>query len=88
MDLAGAVYVTGQTRSCDFPTSHALQLAFGGGDSDAFVVKITDENGVRLATSEAVVSTSTPTGRAGGSMDPALLVVLTILVLGMTPARR
>ena len=40
VDLAGATYVTGQTRSRDFPTTTSLQARCSGGDSDAFVVKI------------------------------------------------
>ncbi len=41
VDQFGAVYVTGQTRSSDFPTTrHAFQRAFGGGFSDGFVAKV------------------------------------------------
>jgi hypothetical protein len=32
--------VTGQTFSPDFPTINALQPAYGGGNGDAFVAKI------------------------------------------------
>jgi len=39
VDQAGAAYVTGHTRSTNFPTANALQPASGGGD-DAFVVKL------------------------------------------------
>ena len=39
VDAAGAVYVTGETTSTDFPTLNASQLASGGGD-DAFVTKL------------------------------------------------
>jgi hypothetical protein len=39
LDAAGAVYVTGRTRSSNFPVKNAFQSAFGG-DADGFVVKI------------------------------------------------
>ncbi len=40
-DAEGCAYVTGRTRSTDFPTtSGAFQAAFGGGVNDAFVAKI------------------------------------------------
>ena len=40
VDSAGAAYVTGLTGSSDFPTTSPIQKAFGGGDFDAFVVKV------------------------------------------------
>lgn len=43
VDAAGYAYVTGVTRSADFPTVAPLQADFGGpgkGDGDAFVAKI------------------------------------------------
>jgi hypothetical protein len=40
VDAAGNAYVTGYTYSTDFPTAHPLQSAYGGGDADAFVVKL------------------------------------------------
>jgi hypothetical protein len=44
VDLLGQAYVTGATFSADFPvTSRAVQPAFAGG-SDAFVVKIGDDD--------------------------------------------
>ena len=44
VDLKGVAYVTGQTRSQDFPTTTSLFARCGGGDSDAFVVKISGDN--------------------------------------------
>jgi hypothetical protein len=40
VDSAGNVYVTGQTRSPDFPVVNAFQPVFGGGGDDAFVTKV------------------------------------------------
>jgi len=40
VDSAGNAYVTGPTPSDDFPTVGAVQSAYGGGDSDAFVAKL------------------------------------------------
>lgn len=40
VNAAGNVYVTGSTASTDFPTTNPLQSAFGGGDEDAFVTKL------------------------------------------------
>lgn len=40
LDSAGNIYVTGSTSATDFPTSNGAQSAYGGGDSDAFVVKL------------------------------------------------
>jgi Beta-propeller repeat len=43
IDGAGSAYITGRTSSLDFPTVGAIQPAYGGGDSDAFVVKLTPD---------------------------------------------
>jgi hypothetical protein len=40
VDGNGNAYVTGTTNSPDFPTAGAVQSAYGGGYSDAFVTKI------------------------------------------------
>jgi len=39
VDSAGNAYLTGRTRSTDFPTVNAVQPTYGGGD-DAFVVEL------------------------------------------------
>jgi Beta-propeller repeat/Abnormal spindle-like microcephaly-assoc'd, ASPM-SPD-2-Hydin len=38
VDSLGNAYLSGDTNSNDFPTAHAFQATFGGGNSDAFVV--------------------------------------------------
>jgi hypothetical protein len=40
VDSTGSAYLTGRTTSLDFPTQGAIQPAYGGGDSDAFVTKL------------------------------------------------
>jgi hypothetical protein len=42
VDGFGNAYVTGTTRSTDFPTANPFQAAFGGGTEDAFVAKLPD----------------------------------------------
>jgi hypothetical protein len=40
LDEAGNACVTGDTASTNFPISNAIQAAYGGGQSDAFVAKL------------------------------------------------
>ena len=40
IDSSGSAYVTGITDSINFLTSHALQPAYGGDPSDAFLIKL------------------------------------------------
>jgi uncharacterized protein (TIGR03437 family) len=40
IDASGAVYVTGETSSSDFPVKNAAQAKFGGGAGDIFVSKL------------------------------------------------
>lgn len=40
VDPGGSVYVTGQTDSTNFPVVNAFQSTYGGGASDAFIVKV------------------------------------------------
>jgi hypothetical protein len=47
VDNRGNAYVTGRTQSTNFPTVNAVQPAFGGGDNDAFVAKLS-RNGSQL----------------------------------------
>jgi len=46
VDSIGAAYVTGETRSLDFPTQNPIQEGFGGGYSDAFITKISSSGSV------------------------------------------
>jgi hypothetical protein len=46
VDSEGNAYVSGETRSSDFPTTtNAIQANFGGGTADAFVSKIISASG-------------------------------------------
>jgi hypothetical protein len=40
VDMNGSAYVTGQTRSTNFPMKNPFQGIFGGGHNDAFVTKL------------------------------------------------
>jgi len=98
VDLAGAAYVTGDTHSDDFPTTTPVQPVFGGGDTDAFVVKITDDSpasslaGASVAgppTSESSsTSTSSERKSGGGAMDALFLAVLAQLAVAGALRRR
>jgi len=48
IDASGAVYVTGETASTNFPTMNAIQSTFGGGAGDIFLTKL-NGNGQTLA---------------------------------------
>jgi len=51
VDRKGCAYVTGITRAPDFPTTlDAVQRSFGGGESDAFVVKLAPDGRVLYST--------------------------------------
>jgi hypothetical protein len=41
VDTQGRSYITGNTRSSDFPIEKALQPVFGGGPDDSFIAKFT-----------------------------------------------
>jgi uncharacterized protein (TIGR03382 family) len=49
VDGSGNVYVTGVTESTDFPATGGFDTTFGGGTSDAFVVKIAGGGGAQQA---------------------------------------
>ena len=46
VDAVGNVYISGFTKSLDFPTTNASQGAYGGGQRDAFIAKIFDPAGI------------------------------------------
>jgi hypothetical protein len=87
LDLGGTTYVTGDTKSRDFPIVDGLKTVFGGSvcggdDSDAFVAKITDEALAMPTVAENVVrppttaSVSSPRSGGGGSLEIPILAVL------------
>ena len=64
VDSAGNAYVTGRTRSSDFPTENPLQADFGGGsefNNDAFVTKL-DATGSALVYSTYLGGTPSEDG--------------------------
>ena len=96
VDLTGATYVTGQTQSNDFPTTTSLQPRCSAGDSDAFVVKITDDSlasppaGASVAGPPTSESSSTSSERkgGGGAMDALFVAVLAQLAVAGALRRR
>lgn len=62
LDASGSAYVTGTTRSADFPTANPLQAA-PGGNADAFVAKL-DVTGSALIYSTYVGGTFDDDGQA------------------------
>jgi len=86
LDKSGNAYVLGQTSSTNFPTTNALQAAYGGADWDAFLTKIADpirleyaltlgsSNGVEVVFSEPA-SESTATNTANYSISQGVEVV-------------
>jgi len=96
VDLTGATYVTSWTRSKDFPTTTSLFARCRGGDSDAFVVKITDDSlaspeaGASFAGPPTSESSSTSSERksGGGAIDALFLAVLAQLAVAGAVRRR
>jgi hypothetical protein len=66
LDSSGNAYVTGETRSTDFPTANAFQQASGGGQNDVFVTKLN-------ATGSALAY-STYLGGSGGEQGRGIAV--------------
>lgn len=62
VDHLGSVHLTGTTGSADFPTHNPLQPSFGGGPSDAFVLKLSP-GGDMLVYSTYLGGSGSETGR-------------------------
>lgn len=70
VDSIGSAYLTGRTTSLDFPTQGAIQLAYGGGDSDAFVTKLsTDGASIVYSTYLGGTGTENLLARTGIKVD-------------------
>lgn len=69
-DAAGSAYISGRTSSLDFPLVGAIQPVYGGGDSDAFVSKLSPD-GKTLIYSTYLGGNGTEdlAGRSGISVD-------------------
>ncbi len=50
LDSANNIYLTGLTRSTDFPTKNAIQSKYGGSDSDCMVAKISTAGALVFST--------------------------------------
>ena len=62
VDSKGAAYVTGFTRSSDFPTRNPIQGSYAGGERDAFIAKLYFA---------PFLASLTITAGSGGTTDPS-----------------
>jgi len=69
VDASGNAYVTGRTLSTDFPTASAVQPAFGGGSTDAFIAKI---SGLVATCTYSITPASQSLAAAGASGSVAV----------------
>ncbi len=78
IDNAGNAYISGKTTSIDFPTVNAIQPAYGGGHSDAFVSKIASD-GASLVYSTYLGGSGTENlvDRTGIAVDSAGIAYVT-----------
>ena len=88
LDDVGAAYVTGQTGSRDFPTTTSLQARCSGGDSEAFVVKISGAVDLEPVNADSDGSMAAPSRRSGGTLDALFLAVLAQLAVAGALRRR
>jgi hypothetical protein len=72
-DTAGNAYFSGSTRSAGFPISgtNVAQVAYGGGLSDAFVLKLTYEPQLVAVPSDEGIEVSWPAPNAGFVLESA-----------------
>jgi hypothetical protein len=82
-DGLGAIFVTGFTRSTNFPTANALQPTYAGGSSDAFISKIAEAAAPSLSITSA---TRLPNGRFSLTGRTTPNIPLTIQVAPNLPA--
>jgi len=70
VDPAGSAYVAGLTSSTDFPTVAPVQAAYGGGDSDVFLAKLSPA-GSSLTYATYLGGSGTDYLGGGVAVDPA-----------------
>ncbi len=74
----GAAYVSGFTLSRDFPSANAYQRTYGGGQSDAFLLKVSDSSlGMPMPVLETAPGRLTFQYVQGGSAPPSQSVAVT-----------
>jgi len=78
VDGTGSAFLTGYTKSSNFPTKNAYQAVFGGGSSDAFLVRVSSSGKSRLY--------STYLGGSGGETGYGLALGAggTVFIAGST----
>src|SRR4030095_1643543 len=65
IDTSGRAYITGFTRSTNFPTAKALQASFAGGSGDVFITKL-NQSGSALVYSTYLGGNRHGSGSASG----------------------
>lgn len=78
VDASGHAYITGTTESEDFPLLNAAQSVYGGGSSDAYVLKLSADG------SNLIYSTFLGGNRGEQGNDLALTPTGTVVVVGST----
>ncbi len=69
LDSSGNAYITGYTASTNFPTTNPLQASNGGGATDAFVAKISDQAPAANFALSAMPSSQTVSPGNGTTFD-------------------
>jgi Beta-propeller repeat len=82
VDGSGNAYVTGFTQSANFPTASPLQPAFGGGQIDAFITKITS---IVPQTSPSVTCVASPKILWPPNGNLSLVTVSGVVTAGTQP---
>jgi len=71
IDAFGNAYISGKTTSTDYPTANAIQSSYGGGDSDAFLSKISPDGSVLVySTYLGGSDTENLADKCGVAVDP------------------
>jgi uncharacterized protein (TIGR03437 family) len=83
LDPTGAAWITGETRSFNFPTKNPIQPTYGGGFNDAFVTKVSPD-GRSLLFSSYLGSPSDDVGYSI-AVDPSANAYVSVQTTGSLP---
>ncbi|MBW2145909.1 MAG: SBBP repeat-containing protein [Deltaproteobacteria bacterium] len=83
VDRLGNAYITGETKSTDFPTVNPYQPSYGGGHSDAFVTKLNADGSSLIY--------STYIGGSGSNQESSIDIVVdelgSVYITGYTSSK-